>query len=270
MHIYQKLQTSYISTLYSSFGLCWHQSPKGEIEREMGLNISYNRFWCLTSITNHVDELVCLVVIYLRCIKFNTNQQRKWVGELYKVWSKDKHWCCQRRTGHCPVPRPTHTTNWPLLGFSQSHSVIIHRNVRCAPNMSGKPTEQRSIAPNGRLLWTVHNAEVRSQSCEVRTHRTVRCRKRRKVFNAQSLQTPMVGWHGTHRTMNNVVSGAPLDCPVCPSTTTARIVVGAINTPNHLHSSHPSFQHFTFNTRAKSYTPRHNQNIKSSSSLKIN
>jgi hypothetical protein len=28
---------------------------KGKIEREMGLIISYNRFWWLTSITNHVD-----------------------------------------------------------------------------------------------------------------------------------------------------------------------------------------------------------------------
>jgi hypothetical protein len=27
----------------------------GSAEREMGLNISYNRFLCLTSITNHVD-----------------------------------------------------------------------------------------------------------------------------------------------------------------------------------------------------------------------
>jgi hypothetical protein len=44
-----------------------------------------------------------------------------------------------------------------------------------------------------------------------------------------------------------------------PSTATTRIVVGAINTPNHLHSSHPSFLNFTFNTRAKDYTPRHNQ-----------
>jgi hypothetical protein len=26
-----------------------------EFEREMGLIISYNRFWWLTSITNHVD-----------------------------------------------------------------------------------------------------------------------------------------------------------------------------------------------------------------------
>jgi hypothetical protein len=32
----------------------------------------------------------------------------------------------------------------------------------------------------------------------------------------------------------------------------------AINTPNHHHSKHPSFQHFTFNTRANAFTPRHN------------
>jgi hypothetical protein len=30
-------------------------TKKGEIEREMGLIISYNRFWCLMSITNRVD-----------------------------------------------------------------------------------------------------------------------------------------------------------------------------------------------------------------------
>jgi hypothetical protein len=32
----------------------------------------------------------------------------------------------------------------------------------------------------------------------------------------------------------------------------------AINTPNHPHSKHPSFQNFTFNTRASAFTPRHN------------
>jgi hypothetical protein len=66
------------------------------------------------------------------------------------------------------------------------------------------------------------------------------------------------------------MSGAPLDCPVCPLTATVGIVVGAINTPNHHHSSHPSFLHLTFNTREKVYTPRHNQKIKSSPSLKTN
>jgi hypothetical protein len=33
----------------------------------------------------------------------------------------------------------------------------------------------------------------------------------------------------------------------------------AINTLNHLHSSHPSFLNSTFNTRAKGYNPRHIQ-----------
>jgi hypothetical protein len=52
------------------------------------------------------------------------------------------------------------------------------------------------------------------------------------------------------------MSGAPPDYPVCPSTATAGIVVGAINTPNHHLSSHPSFPTFSFNTRAKEYTPK--------------
>jgi hypothetical protein len=43
-----------------------------------------------------------------------------------------------------------------------------------------------------------------------------------------------------------------------PSTATTRIVVGAINTPNHHHSNHSSFLNFTFIARAKDYT-RHNQ-----------
>jgi hypothetical protein len=73
-------------------------------------------------------------------------------------------------------------------------------------------------------------------------HRTVRCCKRTKDFNGQTLQTPTVGSRGKHQTMNSVMSGAPPDYPVCPSTAPARIVVGAINTPNHHHSSHPSFR----------------------------
>jgi hypothetical protein len=49
----------------------------------------------------------------------------------------------------------------------------------------------------------------------------------------------------------------------------ARKWLEAINTPNHLHSSHPSLPTFSINTRAKSYTIRHNQSIKSSQSSKI-
>jgi hypothetical protein len=46
-----RIQTSYISTLYICFGLCWHQTPKRGRLKGNGLNISYNRFWCLASIT---------------------------------------------------------------------------------------------------------------------------------------------------------------------------------------------------------------------------
>jgi hypothetical protein len=133
-----------------------------------------------------------------------------------------------------------HLANWALSIFSGIRSAIIHRTVRCAPDMSGELTEQRSTTPNGRLRWTVNSGKRRSQKSELRSqntpnclvcHRTVLCRKRTKDFNGQPLQTPMVCWCGTHRTMNTVMSGAPPDCPVCPSTATAGIVVGAINTP---------------------------------------
>jgi hypothetical protein len=54
------------------------------------------------------------------------------------------------------------------------------------------------------------------------------------------------------------------------SPTTTRIVLGAINTPNHLYSRHPSFLKFTFNTIAITFTLRHIPKIKTSPSLQIN
>jgi hypothetical protein len=42
-------------TLYLLWFVLASITKKGEIEREIDLIISYNRFWCLTSITNHVD-----------------------------------------------------------------------------------------------------------------------------------------------------------------------------------------------------------------------
>jgi hypothetical protein len=66
------------------------------------------------------------------------------------------------------------------------------------------------------------------------------------------------------------MSGARPDYLVCPSTATAGIMVEAINTPNHHHSSYPSLLHFSFNTRTKAYNARHNQKIKSAPSFKIN
>jgi hypothetical protein len=55
MHIY--LNCKLVTFLHFIFDLVCvginHQ--KGEIEREIGLTISYNRFWWLTYNTNHMD-----------------------------------------------------------------------------------------------------------------------------------------------------------------------------------------------------------------------
>jgi hypothetical protein len=138
------------------------------------------------------------------------------------------------------------------LGFPGSHSAIIHRTVRCAPDC---PVSQWS---NGQLCpivdygeqCIVQKSELQSQNTPDYPvcHRTVRCRKRTKDFNGQPLQTPMVVWRGTHRTVNSVMSGAPLDCPVCPSIATTGIVVGAINTPQPppFKPSKPSYLHIQY------------------------
>jgi hypothetical protein len=44
----------------------------------------------------------------------------------------------------------------------------------------------------------------------------------------------------------------------------------AINTPNHIHSNHPSIHHISFNTRAKCNTPRHNSSDRSTQSSRFN
>jgi hypothetical protein len=118
-------------------------TKKGEIEREMVLIISYNRFWWLMSITNHVDKLVCQDVIYHRCIRFNTNQEINSVGDSNKFGAKDMRVCCLWRTGQCPVHQAELHSNSSLSGISQECSAIIHQTVRCAPNMSSEPVEQR-------------------------------------------------------------------------------------------------------------------------------
>jgi hypothetical protein len=72
-----------------------------------------------------------------------------------------------------------------------------------------------------------------------------------KASNGQKLPNPN-GWVTwlAHRTIRCAHRQQP--------SPTAMLWLRAINTPNHHHSKHPSFQHFTFNTRASAFTPRHN------------
>jgi hypothetical protein len=130
--------------------------------------------------------------------------------------------CCQWRTGQCPVHHAHAQANMPLSGISKPRSAIIHWIVRCAPDMSGEPTEQLLTGANCRLQKGT--VLCRSQSREVRAHwtcpvwhRTVRCNYKTKGSNGRLLQTPMgmLTW----RTPNSeqYLSSAPPDCPVCPS-----------------------------------------------------
>jgi hypothetical protein len=159
--------------------------------------------------------------------------------------------------------RAEHLSKWPLSGFSERRSAIIHQTVRCAPD---------SVRWANRAMVDCKSEQctVRSQSRKVRTHRTCLVQLEDKGLQWSTTPNPNGSWRGTHRILNSAMSGAPPDYLMCHRQPTTRIVVGAINTPKHLHSSHPSFLNFTFNTRAIAFTPRHIPKIKSSPSLKIN
>jgi hypothetical protein len=132
------------------------------------------------------------------------------------------------------------TNELATLGFSERHSDIIHWTVRCAPDCVRWA--------NGTTVTCVQQstAKVNSARSEVRAAMSGRtgyvwCSYKTKEFNGQSLQTPTSIWRGTHRIVNNAMSGAPPNCPVRHQQPTTRKWLEAINTPNHLHSNHPSF-----------------------------
>jgi hypothetical protein len=136
--------------------------------------------------------------------------------------------------------------------------------VRWATGLSGAPTEQRSTSPTVDCN-TVWPSEVRAR---LQSQNTSDCPVPQEDKGIQRSIAPnpngRLMWHALE---------SDLYCVRCAhrqqSQPTARKWLEAINTPNHLHSSHPSFPTFTFNNRAKAYTPRHNQRIKSSPSSKI-
>jgi hypothetical protein len=63
------------------------------------------------------------------------------------------------------------------LGKMEACSAIIHRTVLCATTLSDEPAEQRLPAPivDSAKCYSALQCHDRSQSAEVRGHRTVRC-----------------------------------------------------------------------------------------------
>jgi hypothetical protein len=141
------------------------------------------------------------------------------------------------------------------LGFSPARSTIIHRTVRCATGVT-------AIQRNGRLQRTPCNGTVRagvravvrgtpdSEQCMSGAASDNSVALEDKAFNSRQLPNPN-GWVTwlEHRTVRCAHRQQPAPTVVW--------WLRAINTPNHHHSKHPSFQHFTFNTRASVFTPRH-------------
>jgi hypothetical protein len=149
------------------------------------------------------------------------------------------------------------------FGFSESHSAIIHRTVRCAKRSN-------DYSANGRL----QKCTVNSEQCGLRTQSQSRRQKAHQTVNSdcpmhyRNVQWPHMselqrsnpnGWVMwlAHRTVRwrTGQSGAPVDRQPSP---TATLVVGAINTPQPPHFKASKFSANTFNTRASAFNTRHN------------
>jgi hypothetical protein len=127
------------------------------------------------------------------------------------------------------------------LGNSEACSAIIHRTVRCATGLSGEPAEQRLPArqPSTVQSYTGEQCHNRSQSAEVRGHRTVRCSKTTSISNGQLLQTLTVAvtWRAPDRAQ--WLSGGAPDYPMRPSSAAfanGLEVVGGYKYPQPPHS----------------------------------
>jgi hypothetical protein len=143
--------------------------------------------------------------------KVHIHIQRKWSWDNCTSLKHNKL-AIASGTPDCPVPWLEHSANWLLLGFLSAPPLTITR-------LSGETTSNGQLRPTVDCATARVVCTARSQNtfCDDRSHRTVRCSKRTDDFNGQPLKTPTIGWRDTHRTMNSRVSGAPPDCPVCPS-----------------------------------------------------
>jgi hypothetical protein len=133
-------------------------------------------------------------------------EQRTW--ECWKM----AHRTVRCATGQCSVHQAVQQMNQPLSGIPVAHSAIIHRTVWCA-NGATASSHQRSTVQSEQK-WTVPH---RSQSAEVREHRTVRCSKTTKAPTVDQLRTLTIAlaWRAPDSAQR--LSGGAPDCSVRPS-----------------------------------------------------
>jgi hypothetical protein len=128
---------------------------------------------------------------------------------------------------------------------------------RSTPTVACSMNSARTVRAESEQRQKAHRTVNSACPVRPRTSGAPRCQS----SNGRNHQNPN-GWVMwlAHRTVRCAHRQQP--------SPTAVLVVGAINTPNHQYSRHPNFQHIAFNTRALDFTPRHKQEIKSSSKSK--
>jgi hypothetical protein len=124
----------------------------------------------------------------------------------------------------CPVHQRTPTPNSSPSGNSRGNSAIIHRTVRCTPDMSGAPRKSglRNSPTSG-----IHS------SCSAKIHRTVRCNSGATAisaptatcdtFNARAARAEVRHAHAGAPDNLQFMSGAPPDIQAGPEVRTPTV-----------------------------------------------
>jgi hypothetical protein len=131
---------------------------------------------------------------------------------------------CPVYTGQCPVHQRTPTPNCSPSGNSRGDSAIIHRTVRCTPDMSGAPRKGGLRTRQPRVFYF---------SCSAKNHRTVRCilgatatshqRLPATAFNARAARAEVRDAHAGAPDSEQCMSGAPPDIKAGPEVRTPTI-----------------------------------------------
>jgi hypothetical protein len=99
-----------------------------------------------------------------------------------------------------PVHQRTQTSNSSPSGISRGDSAIIHRTVRCTPDMSGAPRKSG--------LWN-SPASGNSLSCFAIIHRTVRCNSGATAISAPTATCDALNVRAARAEIRHALTGAP-------------------------------------------------------------
>jgi hypothetical protein len=163
--------------------------------------------------------------------KVQHKPRKKLSWRLNQVWSKDKQWCWQWRTGQCLVPKPS-TSQLATLGFL---SMPLRYNSPKCPVCTGQCSVSQRSNGQMRQQWTAmldQQCTVQKSEVRLRSQNAPDCPVQLEDKGLQRSTAPnpngQMTWHAPNTEQCHIRCTTGLSG--VPSTSTARIVVGAINT----------------------------------------